>query len=550
VRAKAERVFWDHLASVRAEAEQIVAIADGRTRTTAIRHLAHRGFQPAIRAGLNEPLAHALERDLKQQITSYIGLRRLDIKNETADGVAEWPTPRSAVRTDFDAALGDLRSSTEKAHEDAARDELARVDRDPIPRPFTLARARDARIIRKGAAGQIAVVLNIGRANDSRARKAVITTGVDASTGEEVKATSSMAKLIVPLSCSKWHENKFLNGKAILRSSLILRRGDRWFLQTQFEMPERHVNLSGASVGVDRGIVNPVAVAVVNGDGAIVQVDQPRGAEIGQSIRTADRRRRDEQRRRGRTTKRHIGRVDHALHVLANDIVNTAKLHRAPVVLENLSGFKKTITAKRVKGARHGGWRKSLKKVQLGKLEGILTYKLALAGLPAPTTVFPAGTSRTCPACGYNDPKNRLSQDGFVCLGCGFSIHADSVGAINIARRGVVMRTIKKGNKLQPLEKNMVEGLRNLDDGGLGPVATLGSRVVADHVSVSDPNDRFAGTRSEAEQKILDASQNQTGDFSSENEADKVLAERVGANFSDPKQEITEQDQSVPPDQV
>ena len=96
----------------------------------------------------------------------------------------------------------------------------------------------------------------------------------------------------------------------------------------------------------------------------------------------------------------------------------------------------------------------------------------------------------------------------------------------------------------------MVEGLRNLDDGGLGPVATLGSRVVADQVSASDPNDRFAGTRSEAEQKILDASQNQTGDFSSENEVDKVLAERVGANFSDPKQEITEQDQSVPPDQV
>ena len=80
VRAKPERVFWDHLASVRAEAEQIVAIADGRTRTTTIRHLAHRGFQPAIKSGLNEPLATALERDLKQQITSYIGLRSLDIK--------------------------------------------------------------------------------------------------------------------------------------------------------------------------------------------------------------------------------------------------------------------------------------------------------------------------------------------------------------------------------------------------------------------------------------------------------------------------------------
>jgi hypothetical protein len=37
-----------------------------------------------------------------------------------------------------------------------------------------------------------------------------------------------------------------------------------------------------------------------------------------------------------------------------------------------------------------------LKKVQLGKLESILTYQLVLAALPAPATVFPAGTSRTC----------------------------------------------------------------------------------------------------------------------------------------------------------
>jgi hypothetical protein len=53
-----------------------------------------------------------------------------------------------------------------------------------------------------------------------------------------------------------------------------------------------------------------------------------------------------------------------------------------------------------------------------------------------------------------------------------------------------------------------------------------------------------------AEQKILDASQNQTGDFSSENDADTVLAEWVGSNFSNLKQEITKQGQFVPPDQV
>ena len=35
-----------------------------------------------------------------------------------------------------------------------------------------------------------------------------------------------MAKFNVPLSCSKWHENRFLNGILILRSSLILYKGE------------------------------------------------------------------------------------------------------------------------------------------------------------------------------------------------------------------------------------------------------------------------------------------------------------------------------------
>jgi hypothetical protein len=47
VRSKAERVFWDHLTSIQAEAEQIVTIAGGRTRTTAIRHLAIGSVDPS-----------------------------------------------------------------------------------------------------------------------------------------------------------------------------------------------------------------------------------------------------------------------------------------------------------------------------------------------------------------------------------------------------------------------------------------------------------------------------------------------------------------------
>ena len=74
----------------------------------------------------------------------------------------------------------------------------------------------------------------------------------------------------------------------------------------QFEMPERKAALSEARLGVDRGIVNPVALSVVAGDGRILRVSEPLGQEVGASIAAADRRRRAEQKRRGATSHRHV----------------------------------------------------------------------------------------------------------------------------------------------------------------------------------------------------------------------------------------------------
>jgi hypothetical protein len=97
--------------------------------------------------------------------------------------------------------------------------------------------------------------------------------------------------------------------------------------------------------------------------------------------------------------------VNYATRPITDCIVGrrgcTTKQHRAPVASGYLSGFKKRYTLSGEKGVPHGGWRKSLKKVQLGKLESILSHELVPAGSPAASTVFPTGTSRTCPACGH-----------------------------------------------------------------------------------------------------------------------------------------------------
>ena len=87
-------------------------------------------------------------------------------------------------------------------------------------------------------------------------------------------------------------------------------------------------------------MVNPVTMAVISQDGAVLTVSEPLGTEIGQAIREADRKRHAEQRRHGVTSGRHVGRVDDALHHLANRIVAEARSYGAQTIIENLNGLK------------------------------------------------------------------------------------------------------------------------------------------------------------------------------------------------------------------
>ena len=81
--------------------------------------MAHKGMVQAQRAGLVECVRHALARDLRMAITSYVELKRGDFK-------PEWPLPRSSVRTNYEAVLDDLNASIAKNDEDLARDEMSR----------------------------------------------------------------------------------------------------------------------------------------------------------------------------------------------------------------------------------------------------------------------------------------------------------------------------------------------------------------------------------------------------------------------------------------
>lgn len=115
-------------------------------------------------------------------------------------------------------------------------------------------------------------------------------------------------------------------------------------------------------------------------------------------------------------------------HTIAKQIVLKAKGTERAIALEDLKGFRKTVSKEQRE--RFGKW-------AFSELRGFIAYKAQLAGIPI-ILVDPRNTSRACSRCGHISKANRKSQSEFVCKQCGYSLHADINGAINIASRASV----------------------------------------------------------------------------------------------------------------
>ncbi|WP_167620232.1 zinc ribbon domain-containing protein [Paracoccus ravus] len=483
-KAKRKKAPWDKYlkeAFPRRDLDRFVT-PDVRARNSA------REQAKNARQGLPNVLLDGVYRDLIAVASSYIGL-------VLGDHPAEWPTPQPVGEDAYHAGLALLAASTDKADEDRGRDMMARLARGASPRPFTISRARECRIVCDAVTGRMAAELLITQPSWSET-PATINAGRDACTGEDVIAATSRRAVMVPLEMSDWHRNTFLHGKAKLRSCLISREGEAWFMRAQFQMPKLEPNLTGAVLGIDRGLRRGLVASVVRGDGSVMKLVEILGREMVETIHAAEKRNRVSQRWRARPAKGYRKTIDQELQRATNRIVAWAKEYGAQVALEDLSGFKSAITAKRPKGTRRNAWQKSLKKMQMHEVERMLAYKLAVAGLPAPITVNAGGTSMTCPACGHCAKVNRPAPGApFACVACGFEADSDDVGAVNIARRGAVLKR-SRGLKMADLEKDMVADLRGRDDGGLGPLrAGAGSGVVAVRVSGGVANDDPSGSR-------------------------------------------------------
>lgn len=126
-------------------------------------------------------------------------------------------------------------------------------------------------------------------------------------------------------------------------------------------------------------------------------------------------------------------------HCIANQVVTPSTL----IGLENLTHIRERTNPKKTgKKASKKQRRANSNKTRwsFAELHGFIDYKAVLSGSLA-IKVDAHYTSQACPCCGHTSKENRPNKGlTFVCRQCGYTLHADLVGARNIALRVLLFR--------------------------------------------------------------------------------------------------------------
>jgi len=213
-------------------------------------------------------------------------------------------------------------------------------------------------------------------------------------------------------------------------SDLVYRDG-KWYLLATCDIPDPTPAQVDTYLGIDLGVVN----IAVDSDGTI-----HRGAVVN-GLRARHRRLRRKLQARGtksaRRLLRHRRRKEQRFgtdtnHVISKRLVAKAQGTGRGIALEDLTGMRNQITARRPHRATLSSW-------SFGQLRSFVAYKARRAGV-ALTLVDPRNISRTCPACGHVAKENRPNQQTFHCVSCGCDGLPDHFAAVEISRRGAVNR--------------------------------------------------------------------------------------------------------------
>jgi IS605 OrfB family transposase len=260
--------------------------------------------------------------------------------------------------------------------------------------------------------------------------------------GDYVSIWTTAGRLAIPFTCNVRQRRLLAQRQG--ESDLVYRDG-KWFLYVIVSMVEEVAIEPTDVLGVDLGVKNIAAdsdVTVYSG-----------GHVAGLRFRHSRLRQRL-QRKRTRSAKRLLKLrrrreqrfATNINHTISKRIVAEAQCTQRAIALEDLEGIRSRIKARQSQRATLHSW-------SFNQLRQFVSYKARLAGVPV-ILVDPRNTSRTCPACGLVDARNRPTQARFQCVSCGLAGHADTIAAENIRvrGRGVCNASIRSGSGIVCVE--------------------------------------------------------------------------------------------------
>lgn len=219
-------------------------------------------------------------------------------------------------------------------------------------------------------------------------------------------------------------------------SRLILRNG-QWFLFVSVDVPDALEQEAIGWLGIDLGLVNIAQDSDGKTYGNSPKILSIRNRRFRQRKRLQSKRTRSANRVLHRISGREGRFVKQANHEIAKQIVTEAKRTKRGIALEDLKHIRSRIRANRKQ-------RRILHSWTFADLQAKIAYKSRLIGVRV-KFIDPRNTSRTCPACGCIDKKNRKTRDLFECISCGFTDNADTVGAENIRVAAIDRPNERKG---------------------------------------------------------------------------------------------------------
>jgi hypothetical protein len=376
---------------------------------------------------IHSSLRDAARRDVAAMLSGFLALREQGYEPGFPSARSERPAEYVAALDNLAAAADVNEPSWRQLAGDLARKGALIPPAALFPRLDGSAQARNAALLTDPTTGKYFALLfllparhHLGIPLETPGN--LVPVGVEEA---QPFISRSRTAIVCPIECGNWHRDKFLESGAVPRTARLYRdrQGDYYFT-VAFEMPDPEpVEMTGAVMAVVASWPGLLAYAVANEAGEIIESGDyaPQATRLRAVIADWQREvaRRQE---RGRSVEGFSLRrlSTHAVHEIANDIVDKARTHGAQILIQ---------APGRARGQRPATGRKRRRhSLPVAQVRQTLEYKAEAAGLPAPrwAKLWRKGEpgdqwmhlSRVCSSCGFVAPKGK-PQNTFSCPTCG-----------------------------------------------------------------------------------------------------------------------------------